>query len=83
MSDLEILLKPEEDQDYFSSHSTNPHLLDILANSNSVLVRMTVLANPAVTNETLQRKIDDEEKVVWKKATEILEQRSNAAAHAS
>ena len=72
MADLNLLLKPLEEQAYIAYSTHSADILDILSNSNSTLVKMTVLANPCVSEETLKRKIDDEDPKVWHKAQELL-----------
>lgn len=79
MSNYNIILKPEEEQIYIAKTTTNSDLLDILANSDSVLVRMTVLSNPAVSTSTINRKIGDEEREVWQKAQELLDNQKRIA----
>ena len=73
MNKYNIVLKPEDEQVYIAKTTTDSDLLDILANSDSVLVRMTVLSNPAVSTSTINRKIGDEERDVWQKAQELLD----------
>ena len=77
MDDLSLLSKPIEEQAYIAIQTTDPEILDILSNSNNTYVRMTVLSNPSVSDETLKRKIDDEDPHVWSKAAELLEQKRN------
>ena len=79
MSNYNIILKPEEEQIYIAKTTTSPDLLDILANSDSVTVRMTVLSNPAVSSNTINRKIGDEEREVWQKAQELLDNQKKIA----
>ena len=76
---LDILLKSEEEQTYVAKTSTNSTLLDILANSDSIAVKMQVLANPNVSDNTLARLIEDEEKIVWERTQEILDSRKKLA----
>ena len=76
---LDILLKSEDEQIYVAKTSTNGNLLDVLANSDSVAVKMQVLANPNVSDNTLARLIEDEEKIVWKRTQEILDSRKKLA----
>ena len=73
MNKYNIVLKPEDEQVYIAKTTTDSDLLDILANSDSVLVRMTVLSNPAVSTSTINRKIGDEERDVWQKAQKLLD----------
>ena len=81
MSDysLNILLKSEDEQSYIAKATSDYQLLDLLANSDSVLVKMTVLANPNISNETLYRLIGDENKEVWQKTQEIIDSRKKLA----
>ena len=72
------LSKPVEEQTYIALKTEDPNILDILSNSEHVTIRMAVLSNPYVSEETLMRKIDDENSQVWSKAAEILEQRRNS-----
>ena len=76
---LDILLKSEEEQIYVAKSTTSPSVLDILANSDSVTVKTEVLANPNVSDNTLARLIEDEEKIVWKRTQEILDSRKKLA----
>ena len=76
---LDILLKSEDEQIYVAKTSTNSKLLDILANSDSIAVKMQVLANPNVSDNTLARLIGDEEKIVWERTQEILDSRKKLA----
>ena len=76
---LDILLKSEEDQVYTATSTSNPNLLDVLANSDSVTVRMTVLTNPNVSDATLARLIGDENKDVWQRTQEIMDSRKKLA----
>lgn len=76
---LDILLKSEDEQIYVAKTSTNGNLLDVLANSDSVAVKMQVLSNPNVSDNTLARLIGDEEKVVWQRTQEILDSRKKLA----
>lgn len=75
MPTRELLLKNETEQIYIAANSTSYEILDLLANSDSSMVKMTVLQNPSVSNDTLKRLIDDQDSVVWKRATELLENR--------
>ena len=76
---LDILLKSEEEQIYVAKSTTSPSVLDILANSDSVAVKMEVLSNSNVSDNTLARLIEDEEKVVWQRTQEILDSRKKLA----
>ena len=76
---LDILLKSEEEQIYVAKSTTSPSVLDILANSDSVTVKTEVLANPNISDNTLARLIEDEEKIVWKRTQEILDSRKKLA----
>ena len=75
MPTRELLLKPETEQIYIAANSTSYEILDVLANSDSSMVKMTVLQNPSVSKDTIERLIDDQDSVVWKRATELLENR--------
>ena len=77
MSHLDLLQKTNEEQAYIALSTTNADILDILANSDSALVKMSVLANPYVSEDTIKRKVDDENPSVWKRATELLDERKN------
>ena len=76
---LDILLKTEDEQVYVAQTTSQPNVLDVLANSDSVKVKMTVLANTNVSDNTLARLIGDENKEVWKKTQEIMDSRKKLA----
>ena len=76
---LDILLKSEEEQIYVAKSTSQSKLLDILANSDSVKVKMTVLANPNVADSTLARLIGDENRDVWKRTQELIDSRKKLA----
>lgn len=76
---LNLLLKSEEEQTYIASHTSNHAILDVLANSDSVLVKMTVLANPNVSDSTLSRLIGDENREVWQKTQQLMDIRKKLA----
>ena len=71
----ELLLKTETEQIYIAANSTSYEILDMLANSESSMVKMTVLQNPSISTNTIERLIDDQDPVVWKRATDLLENR--------
>lgn len=76
---LDILLKSEDEQIYVAEKTTQSMLLDVLANSDSVKVKMTVLANPNVSDATLSRLIGDENKDVWQRTQELMDSRKKLA----
>ena len=76
---LDILAKPEDDQEYIARTTSNSRLLDILSNSESVLVKMAVLSNPSISFDTLNRIIDDENETVWRRAQELMDSRKKLA----
>ena len=76
---LDILLKSEEEQIYAAKATTNSTLLDVLANSDSISVKLQVLANPNVGDNTLSRLIGDEEKLVWQRTQDLIESRKKLA----
>ncbi|MBP3255101.1 MAG: hypothetical protein J6M60_01220 [Clostridia bacterium] len=76
---LDILLKTEDEQVYVAQSTTQSKLLDVLANSDSIRVKMTVLANSNVSDSTLSRLIGDENKEVWQRTQEIMDSRKKLA----
>ena len=76
---LDILLKSEEEQIYAAKITTSSTLLDVLANSNSKSVKLQVLANPNISDNTLCRLIGDECKEIWQKTQEVIDSRKKLA----
>lgn len=76
-NDLDVLQKPKDVQFSIALTSTSPDVLDSLADSPNDLVRMTAVSNSAVSTETLERKLNDEDVGVRWKAYESLQKRDN------